>query len=376
MSGGMFAIQANGQLVEMTEQKYNSEDLLQGFLARYPSLLAGDQIDPAAPRRWALIRREAALPAEMGGADRWSVDHLFLDQDAAPTIIEVKRSTDTRIRREVVGQMLDYAANAVVYWPIERLRSMFDATHGEDAEQVMAALMGDALDPDPEKFWQQAKTNLEAGRVRMIFVSDLIPPELRRVVEFLNGQINPAQVLAVEIRQFVGEKLTTLVPRVIGQTAGAELRKLPGTPSIRLPWEKETFLQALSERKDPASAQVAKAILEWAEAHGLNLSPSKGLNAVSPVLDHEGRSYRTVVVWADGNVQIPFGHMRSGPFELEALRIELRDRLNAIPGVSIAEDSITKFPWVPLSVFADQARLKQLLAVLEWVVGQYRGSEG
>jgi len=40
-----------------------------------------------------------------------------LDQDAIPTIVEVKRSTDTRIRREVVGQMLGYAANAVVYCP-------------------------------------------------------------------------------------------------------------------------------------------------------------------------------------------------------------------------------------------------------------------
>jgi hypothetical protein len=31
-----------------------------------------------------------------------------------PTLLEVKRSSDTRIRREVVGQMLDYAANGVV----------------------------------------------------------------------------------------------------------------------------------------------------------------------------------------------------------------------------------------------------------------------
>jgi hypothetical protein len=38
-----------------------------------------------------------------------------------PTLVEVKRSDDTRIRREVVGQMLDYAANGVVYWPGEVL---------------------------------------------------------------------------------------------------------------------------------------------------------------------------------------------------------------------------------------------------------------
>ena len=45
--------------------------------------------------------------------------------DANPTLVEVKRSSDTRERREVVGQMLDYAANAVVYWPIETIRARF-----------------------------------------------------------------------------------------------------------------------------------------------------------------------------------------------------------------------------------------------------------
>jgi hypothetical protein len=40
-----------------------------------------------------------------------SVKRDPFDQNAVPTLVEVKRSSDTRIRREVVGQMLDYAAN-------------------------------------------------------------------------------------------------------------------------------------------------------------------------------------------------------------------------------------------------------------------------
>lgn len=38
----------------------------------------------------------------------------------------------------------------------------------------------------------------------MVFVADTIPTELRRIVEFLNEQIDPAEILAVEVRQFVG----------------------------------------------------------------------------------------------------------------------------------------------------------------------------
>ncbi len=170
-----------------------------------------------------LVSREITLASEEDGAGRWSVDHLFLDQDAIPTIVEVKRSTDTRIRREVVGQMLDYAANAVVYWPLETLRARFEESH-QDAEQYLAEFVDD-LGADPEEFWRKVKTNLQAGKVCLVFVADEIPAELRRVVEFMNGQMDPAEVLAVEIKQYVGGNLKTLVPRVMGQTVEAQRKK-------------------------------------------------------------------------------------------------------------------------------------------------------
>jgi hypothetical protein len=94
MNGGIFLIQNDGELVEMKEQPYDTEDVLQQLLARYPSLLAGDQLDGAAPRRWLLVAREMGVPGEQDGGDRWSLDHLFLDQDAVPTMIEVSLPTE------------------------------------------------------------------------------------------------------------------------------------------------------------------------------------------------------------------------------------------------------------------------------------------
>jgi hypothetical protein len=222
MHGSIYLVQDAGSLVAMTEQPYAVEDVLQRLLADYPSLLAGDQMDSVAPRQWVLVRREAGIPSEEGGAGRWALDHLFLDQDAVPTFVEVKRSVDTRIRREVVGQMLDYAANAVVYWSAEVLRAQFEAACEAEGRDPVTAF-ADAFGPtvDPETFWANAKRNLQAGKVRLVFVADVIPPELLRVVEFLNGQMNPAEVLAVEIKQFVGQGLQALVPRVVGQTEAA-----------------------------------------------------------------------------------------------------------------------------------------------------------
>src|SRR5262249_1203637 len=156
MSGGIFLIQPGGGLVEMREQPYDTEDVLQELLAKYPNLLAGDQMDGAAPRRWLLVSREMGVPDEDEGGARWSLGHLFLDRDAVPTLIEVKRSSDTRIRREVVGQMLDYGANAVAYWPVEAIRARFDEgcrRRDADSAKEVETLAGPGT--GVEEFWQR-----------------------------------------------------------------------------------------------------------------------------------------------------------------------------------------------------------------------------
>lgn len=161
MSGGIFLVRGEDELLAMVEQRYDTEDVLQALVAKFPSLLAGDQFGETGPRRWVLVAREAGLPSDEDGSGRWSVDHLFVDQDAVPTLVEVKRSTDTRIRREVIGQILDYAAHAVVNWSEERLRDLFEqrcTSDGLDSDSEIA----NVIDPgtDPEAFWKRAFTNL------------------------------------------------------------------------------------------------------------------------------------------------------------------------------------------------------------------------
>ena len=63
--------------------------------------------------------------------------------------------------------MLDYAANAVIYWQNKELLDAFDKRPQSEAEP-----------PDVEKFWLTVQTNLQAGRIRLLFVADKIPAEL------------------------------------------------------------------------------------------------------------------------------------------------------------------------------------------------------
>lgn len=373
-SGGIFLLQGGGELVEMKESPYDKEDILQELVAKYPNLLAGDQMNAEAPRRWLLIRREMGVPDEEDGSDRWSLDHLFLDQDAIPTLIEVKRSSDTRIRREVVGQMLDYAANAVVYWPVEAIRARFEKDcelRATDATKEIETSLGIV---NIEDFWLRVKTNLEAGKIRMVFVADDIPPQLRRIVEFLNGQMEFAEVLAVEIRQFVGQGLKTLVPRVIGQTVEAERRKSAGTREKRK-WTEESFFEALTQEHGQVEANAAKAILDWANKNNLRIWWGEGAKEGSfyPMVDHKGQPHYTVSVWTYRRLEIQFQYMLDKPpFNDEAKRQELRDRLNQIPGVNIPLNAITLRPRILLSVLTDKNALDKFLAVLDWWVGEIK----
>jgi hypothetical protein len=87
----------------MAEQPYATEDVLQKLLAEHPELQASDDAS-GEPRRWLLISREVGPAPNDSGAGRSFADHLFVDQDDVRNLVEVKRSSDTRVRREVLGQ--------------------------------------------------------------------------------------------------------------------------------------------------------------------------------------------------------------------------------------------------------------------------------
>ena len=204
---------AAGGLEPLVEERFGEEADLQKLLAEYPELLEGTQIRPDNPRRWILITREQGIPSTLGAGDRWSVDHLVIDQDAVPTLVEVKRGDNTELRRTVITQMLDYAAHAHLV-SAGRMRETFEKQ--PNAREQMTSLFDDP-ERDIDEFWDDVAKNLEAKRFRLLFVADAIPDELTDIVKFLNEQMPKIEVLAVEIKQFRGETLQTLVPRVIGR---------------------------------------------------------------------------------------------------------------------------------------------------------------
>ena len=263
MAEQIFHLTESGNLEPMNEEAFELEDKLQELVAGYPALLSGEQMNPDNPRRFILIGREQGIADIVGGGNRWSLDHLLIDQDAVPTLVEAKRQGNSQIRREIVGQMMDYAAHATQTWNVGDIREAFES-RSDDPDAELAVLL--QKEPDVEKFWHDVETNLRAARLRLLFVADGIPDELTRVVEFLNRQMPDIEVLAVEIKQFKGEAGSTLVPRVIGRSPvvtrvdGAQ----SGSRARRRLTRDEFFAQMPNEQVEKA----ARRLLEVTEQGG------------------------------------------------------------------------------------------------------------
>lgn len=259
-----------GSLDSLDEEPFATENELQELLAEHPELLDGEQVRPGDPRRWLLINREKGIAESSDTGFRWSLDHLIVDQDAMPTLVEVKRGSNSEIRRTIVGQMLEYAANAARTWTGDELRQTFEDAakdDGFDPDEELGRLLQMDGEPDVDSFWEKVATNLTATRLRLLFVADEIPDTLERIVMFLNAQMPNIEVLAVEIKRFRGESTQTLVPRVLGRVSKAPARRSSGS---RQNLKRETFLGDFANEEERLAAQrlldVAKnsgALFDW-----------------------------------------------------------------------------------------------------------------
>jgi hypothetical protein len=341
--------------VEMSETPYHSEDVLQALLAQHPEMLT---VDGRHAGKLLLVRREASVTDSEGSGGRWSLDHLYLDAEGIPTLVEVKRSSDTRGRREVVAQMLDYAANARVSFSVETLITWIDERAREAGTSVAEALAGALGVDDADGFWQRVATNLEAERFRLIFVSDVIGPELRRIIEFLNGQMTRTEVLAIEVKQYMdaaGEQ-QTIVPRLIGDTTEARVTKRSGASPVVL--DRYRLVAALGYQSAEA-ASAAEAILDWAERQPrLEVRWTKAadvsVRGTEPLLR----------LWPDGGVEVRLETLRHPPGGWDDARIEqLATKLNEIEGVALGPGR--RWPRLPLVSLAEPVARQAFLDVID-----------
>ncbi len=345
--------------VAMTESPYDAESILQELIERHPEMLAGED---SAHGRLVLVKREAGVNDREAGGARWSLDHLYLDALGVPTLVEVKRRSDTRGRREVVAQMLDYAANAKTSFNVAQLELWLEEDAARRGTTGSHALRDAFGVEDVENFWQTVHTNLAAERFRLIFVSDVIGPELRKIIEFLNGQMARTDVLAIEVKQYsdqAGEH-QTIVPRVIGDTQAARDVKRPAGRAGSI--DRDRLLLLIAEvGNEPVMA--ATALLGWAAGHP-QLKVTYGRRSA------DIRVFDRILlrVWDVGTLEVTLKTLSALDTTWDPERIEdLVRRMEAIDGVRFLSTK-RNWPRIELAPLSQQHGLQQFTAILEDVL--------
>jgi hypothetical protein len=247
---GVFIVNPDNSLKKMTQADYLDEYELQGLIATHPALLGSCTAEKESDERaLLLIKREMGVPDQENGNDRWSMDHFYLDRAGIPTLVEVKRSKNDKVRRDVVGQLLDYAANGAAYWSLAAIKEQFYHQWGgqAQAQEQLDAFLGET---DEGVFWHEVHENLRRGEIRLVFVADQLPPPLKRVIEFLNEQMREVEVLGIELRQFRNGEQRVIAPSVVGRTSQAEITKGRATASPRTYEELDAVEAAFSGLTD------------------------------------------------------------------------------------------------------------------------------
>jgi len=370
----VYVMKSDGSTEAMTGIHCVNEDLeLQRILEINPDLVPGDQINPSDPRRWLVVRREMPVPDPSTGDNRWSIDLFFVDQDAMPTFIECKRYSDTRAKREVVGQMLEYAANGHYYWSKEDMRNYAEQVakkNGMTLEEEIKRLQPE--EPETvDEFFQHVQDNLREGQIRLVFFMEESPAELKSVVEFLNKQMERSEVLIVEARQYEYEGTKIVTPVLFGFTE--EARQVKKTVSVttgqRKKWDKESFFNDARGRLKVDEVNSIKLLLDKSqELKGeLSWGTGKTCGSFSTKWPHLGAN-TVFSVYSDGRLTINFGNFDKNSKQHDFLAL-LKDKLVNELGFSVPEDYERRYPSYQIEEWS--VKIKELLNVLALILKEF-----
>ncbi|MDQ6958031.1 MAG: hypothetical protein Q9M24_02835 [Mariprofundaceae bacterium] len=371
-----YVVQDDGGTIPMNRIHCKNEDQeLQRILEHNPDLLPGDQINPGDPRRWLIIEREMPVPDPASGSDRWSIDFFFADQAGMPTFIECKRYEDSRARREVIGQMLDYAANGHYYWTKGDMRDLAEKNAAKGGQTLDEAIQNLRADDDlgADDYFQRVEDNLREGQVRLVFFLEESSMELRSVVDFLNKQMERSEILIVEARQYLHEGTRVVVPTLFGYTEEARQVKRTRieTSGPRKKWDEESFFADASARLDENHFIVVKRIFDFCHSYADEISwgTGKDLGSFGPIFRSLSGTRPIIAITSRGRLYFQFGSSRSSEEE-RIFYLHLKELAEAKLGLPIPDDFSSRYPGYNIEEWAQKVDI--FIEGLQQLVQKYR----
>lgn len=188
-----------------------SEADLQDLIHRFPSCLPIREIDP-------LFADPVPLCTELN-TSAGPIDNLMVTASGLPVIVECKLWRNPEGRREVVGQIIDYAKELARWSASDLQREVARRTQIAD-NPIVALLRAAGRTIDEVEFNDALTLNLRKGRFLLLIVGDGIREGVESIAEYLQSHANLHFSLGlVELPIFVlddGRRIVT--PRLLART--------------------------------------------------------------------------------------------------------------------------------------------------------------
>lgn len=178
-------------------------------------------------------------------------------------------------------------------------------------------------------------------------------------------------VSALELLLGVDLFTTQDEPVVIGST---------GVPAGKRAWTMDEWLaEARRCKGGEYAAGVEELAREWVLRGGgrrTEIGSGKTTTAVFLVVDADGIAYWPLAIYPTW-VEVPFQWLAARPAtQSVSVRLELLQKLNAIPGIALDEARIDKRPSFPPAVLADPTTRLEVLAVIDWFADEVNRQSG
>ena len=192
------------------------EQAMRDLIYDHPEILPIHALDPSYSPVFT-VARELSIPG-VG-----FVDVLLADERGRLVVVECKLWRNPQARREVVGQILDYARelSRYAYEDLQRQVSIASKRQGNVLFEL-AREAGSEL--DEARFVDRVTRDLSAGRFLLLIVGDGIAEGTRRIGEYLRDQPGLAfEFGLIEMAEYQftdegGASRTIVQPRVLAQT--------------------------------------------------------------------------------------------------------------------------------------------------------------
>ncbi len=332
--------------VRALEEGFASEEELQTFLKENADLMPLEEIELGTPPL-------LCIGCEVGVASG-AQDILYIDQNGLLTVVETKLRKNPEARREVVGQILEYAAQ-MSSWnaaDVERQAQRFfagkncpESYRGVTLETALQGfLQGHQMVQQfsYEEFLQLVQTNIDRGHFRLVIAIDEPPDPLLLTVEFVNRFSERFEMYLIQLKRFRdnAKNQNIFVPALFGRVASVQKKRAQGVP-----WDRDRFLAQVDvkapQRKSVLMDLIAFAELEHSVAWGRGASIGSFQFVIqSPNLPSGRASIPAFFVMANGRMSFDFWTLAKALEArlIEAYRSDLRV-IGRIPAESL--DTLT-----------------------------------